>query len=206
MQAAPGAPLTTGGTGDADSTSAPRLRPLVLALALAAVAWAADVVTKSLAVAHLTDRPDVDLVPGVLNLTLTRNSGAAFSLGTGFTVVLTAIACVVVVVVLRLLPKVRSTGWALALGLLLGGALGNLTDRILRSPSPFRGHVVDFLELPHWPVFNLADCFIVTAAMLIALQSVRGIGVDGSRVPRPAADTAAPGGQEADGPDERHGR
>ncbi len=60
-------------------------------------------------------------------------------------------------VVLRLAVRVRSTGWALALGLLLGGALGNLTDRVFREPAPFRGHVVDFLELPHWPVFNLAD-------------------------------------------------
>jgi signal peptidase II len=154
----------------------------VLVLAVAALAWVADAVTKILAVEHLTDRGPVELVPNVLHLTLTRNSGAAFSIGTGLTAVLTAIACVVVVVVLRLLVKVSSTGWALALGLLLGGALGNLTDRLFRGPAPFRGHVVDFLELPHWPVFNLADCCIVAAAVLIGLLSLRGVGLDGSRV------------------------
>jgi signal peptidase II len=107
--------------------------------------------------------------------------------------VLTVIACVVVVVVLRLLPKVHSTGWAAALGLLLGGALGNLTDRIFRSPAPFRGHVVDFLELPNWPVFNVADCCIVVAAVLIAVQSMRGVGMDGSRATeQTAASTLAP--------------
>jgi signal peptidase II len=154
----------------------------VLVLVVAALAWAADAVTKILAVEHLTDRGPVELVPGVLQLTLTRNSGAAFSIGTGLTAVLTVIACVVVVVVLRLLVKVFSTGWALALGLLLGGALGNLTDRLFRDPAPFRGHVVDFLELPNWPVFNLADCCIVSAALLIALLSLRGVGLDGNRV------------------------
>jgi signal peptidase II len=155
---------------------------VLLVVVVAAVAWGADLGTKVLAVQHLSDRGPVELVPGVLQLTLTRNSGAAFSIATGLTLVLTAIACVVVVVVLRLLVRVASTGWAVALGLLLGGALGNLTDRVFRDPAPFRGHVVDFLELPHWPVFNLADCSIVAAALLIALQSVRGIGLDGNRV------------------------
>jgi signal peptidase II len=68
-----------------------------------------------------------------------------------------------------------------ALGLLLGGALGNLTDRIFRSPGPLRGHVVDFLELPHWPIFNLADSAIVLGAVLITLQSLRGVHLDGRR-------------------------
>jgi signal peptidase II len=166
----------------------------VLVLAVAALVWVADVVTKILAVEHLTDRGPVELIPGVLQLTLTRNSGAAFSIGTGLTAVLTAFACVVVIVVLRLLVKVSSTGWALALGLLLGGALGNLTDRLFRDPAPFRGHVVDFLELPHWPVFNLADCSIVAAALLIALLSLRGIGLDGSRAGAPSAQSQ-PGGE-----------
>jgi signal peptidase II len=198
MQATPGAPLTTGGTGGPAGGSAPRPRLLWLALGLAAVAWATDLVTKIVAVAYMTDRADVQVVPGVLNLTLTRNSGAAFSLGTSLTALLTVIACVVVVVVLRLLPKVHSTGWAVALGLLLGGALGNLTDRIFRSPSPFRGHVVDFLELPHWPVFNVADCCIVVAAGLIAVLSLRGIGMDGSRATEQAADTTDESREEPD--------
>jgi signal peptidase II len=189
MQATPGAPLTAGGTGGPAGGSTPRTRLPWLALILAAVVWATDLVTKVVAVAAMTDRADVQLVPGVLNLTLTRNSGAAFSLGTSLTPVLTVVACVVVVVVLRLLSRVRSTGWAVGLGLLLGGALGNLTDRIFRSPGPFRGHVVDFLELPHWPVFNVADCCIVVAAGLIAVQSLRGVGMDGSRATTQGADT-----------------
>jgi signal peptidase II len=185
MQATPGAPLTAGGpggAGGADTASPAPRRRAALVLSVAAVAWTADVVTKVLAVEHLTDRSPVTLVPGVLQLALTRNSGAAFSIATGLTVLLTVIAFVVVVVVLRLVTKVRSTGWALALGLLLGGALGNLTDRVFRDPAPLRGHVVDFLELPHWPVFNLADASIVAAAALIALQSLRGIGLDGAKV------------------------
>ncbi len=148
---------------------------------VALAAWAADVATKVLAVDLLADRAPVDVVPGVLSLTLTRNPGAAFSIGTGLTVPLTIVACVVVVVVIRLAGRIRSAGWAWALGLLLGGALGNLTDRILREPAPFRGHVVDFLRLPNWPVFNLADSCIVVAAVLIAWLSLRGIGLDGSR-------------------------
>ena len=181
MQATPGAPLTARGTDGTDDTETSHPRRVALVFAVAALAWAADVVTKIVAVAKLSDRPPVEVVPGVLQLTITRNSGAAFSIATELTVVLTAIAFAVVLVVLRLAVKVRSTGWALALGLLLGGALGNLSDRVFREPSPFRGHVVDFLELPHWPVFNLADSFIVVAAVLIALQSLRGIGLDGVR-------------------------
>ena len=177
MQATPGAPLTS----EASSDGATHPRRTTLFAVVAAGAWAADVVTKVLAVDLLADRAPVDVVPGVLSLTLTRNPGAAFSVGTGLTVLLTAIALVVVVVVVRLSGRVRSAGWACALGLLLGGALGNLTDRLLREPAPFRGHVVDFLRLPHWPVFNLADSCIVAAALLIALLSVRGIGLDGTR-------------------------
>ena len=114
----------------------------------------------------------------------------------GLTVLLTAIALVVVVVVVRLSGRVRSAGWACALGLLLGGALGNLTDRLLREPAPFRGHVVDFLRLPHWPVFNLADSCIVAAALLIALLSVRGIGLDGTRYPSGPSPTGPEPGRE----------
>jgi len=91
------------------------------------------------------------------------------------------VAIGVVVCVTRLAARLGSTGWAVALGLLLGGALGNLTDRIFRSPGPLRGHVVDFLELPHWPIFNLADSAIVLGAVLITLQSLRGVHLDGRR-------------------------
>ena len=124
---------------------------------------------------------DKPLVGDWFTLHLTFNPGAAFSTGTGFTIVFTGLAMVAVVVVLWLSRRVRSTGWALALGLLLGGVSGNLTDRFVREPEPFHGHVVDFLMLPNWPVFNIADICINVAAGLIILQTFRGVALDGSR-------------------------
>lgn len=186
MQATPGAPLTPDHTDDTGRIAVPAdkaaARRTVLLLVIASLAWTADAASKVVAVDLLSGREPVQVVPGVLSLTLTRNPGAAFSLGTELTVLLTLVAGVVVAVVLRISPRVRSTGWAWALGLLLGGALGNLTDRLLRQPGPLRGHVVDFLQLPHWPVFNLADSCIVAAACLIALLSLRGVGLDGDPV------------------------
>jgi len=85
------------------------------------------------------------------------------------------------VVIVRVARDLVSTAWALALGLLLGGALGNLVDRIFREPGPLRGHVVDFLQLPNWPIFNVADMCINVAAALIVIQAVRGVSIDGSR-------------------------
>jgi signal peptidase II len=168
-----------------DELSPPRAsrRLAGLLLAMAAAVLVLDQVTKLWAVATLSDGDVVDLAGEVLRLRLTRNSGAAFSFATGSTWVFTVVAAVVVLVILRISRRLGSRGWAVALGMLLGGALGNLTDRILRAPGFARGHVVDFLELPHWPVFNLADSFIVSAAVLIALLGLRGIGLDGSRTP-----------------------
>ncbi|MGH3457356.1 signal peptidase II [Aeromicrobium sp.] len=143
--------------------------------------WALDQVTKVAAVAWLDPGESVVLVPNVLWLTLTRNAGAAFSTGTGFTLLLSLVALVVCVVVVRLASKLRDRVWALGLGLLLGGALGNLTDRILREPGPLRGHVVDFLHLTHWPVFNVADIALTFAAITIILRTWRGVALDGSR-------------------------
>jgi len=134
-----------------------------------------DLLTKLLAVRELSDREPVELAGGILTLRLVRNSGAAFGMAQGLTVVLTALALVVVVVILRMASRLRSTWWAVALGLVLGGALGNLVDRLFRAPGPGRGHVVDFLELPNWPVFNMADSAIVCAAVLMVLLSARGV-------------------------------
>ena len=80
--------------------------------------------------------------------------------------------------------RLGSALWAVALGLLLAGVAGNLTDRLFREPGPMRGHVVDFLRFPHWPIFNVADVCINVAAVLIVVQALRGIGVDGRRVTR----------------------
>jgi len=134
-----------------------------------------DLLTKLLAVRELSDREPVELADGILTLRLVRNSGAAFGMAQGLTVVLTALALVVVVVILRMASRLRSTWWAVALGLVLGGALGNLAERLFRAPGPGRGHVVDFLELPNWPVFNMADSAIVCAAVLMVLLSARGV-------------------------------
>jgi signal peptidase II len=151
---------------------------------LAAVAFAvlvADVVSKHIAVAKLSDRGPVHVIAHVLTLTLRRNAGAAFSVGGGATVVFSAVAIVVAVVIARTARLLASRGWATALGLLLGGALGNLADRIFRSPAPFRGDVVDWIEFPHWPVFNLADSAIVAGGLLAMLLVLLGIELDGSR-------------------------
>lgn len=141
----------------------------------------ADLLSKWLAVRELSDHDPVELLGGLLTLRLVRNPGAAFGVAQGLTVVFTLVAVAVVVVILRLAPRLRSLPWAVGLGLVLGGAVGNLVDRVFRSPAPGRGHVVDFLELPHWPVFNLADSAIVCAGVLMVVLSARGIGYDGSR-------------------------
>lgn len=188
MQAARGTPLSSAGdTNQAEDRPIDRRRRLGLFFAVAVIAYAMDVVTKVIAVAELEGPPvkTVEVIPRVLDLTLVRNSGAAFGLATGYTAVLTVVALGVCVVVLRVARTLRDPMWTLALGLLLGGALGNLTDRMLRSPAPLQGHVVDFLQLPNWPVFNLADCCVCVAAALIALQSFRGVRPDGTHVDDP---------------------
>jgi signal peptidase II len=145
---------------------------------IAAVVVVLDQVSKAVAVDQLTDRRPVELLGGLLTLHLVRNPGAAFSLATGFTVLFTAFAAVVVVVIVRIAGRLRRRVWAVALAMLLGGAVGNLIDRIFREPGALRGHVVDFLELPHWPVFNLADTSIVCAGALLVLLTFRGVPYD----------------------------
>lgn len=148
---------------------------------IAAFAYAVDVITKIVAVEELTGSRPVEVVGHYLTLYLARNPGAAFSTGTAYTEVLSVIAIAATLVTLWVARKLGSTGWAIGLGFLLGGVLGNLTDRIFRSPAPLEGHVIDFLMLPNFPVFNFADIWINIAAGTIILQSVRGIRVNGLR-------------------------
>lgn len=170
--------------------SAPSRRVGLFA-AVAFVALAFDVVSKVLVVAKLPMAPDekhVRLLGGAIYLDQTRNSGAAFSLGTGFTVILTIVAFAVVAVIVRTAGRMRSAGWAVALGLILGGALGNLADRVFRAPGVGRGHVVDWISVfgpdgQHWPIFNLADSAIVCGAILAAILALIGIDFDGERHP-----------------------
>lgn len=150
-------------------------------LAVAVAVLAADIVSKAIVVATLSGRPPARLLSGFLTLIVSRNPGAAFSIGPSLTVVFTAIAVGVIVLILRTSRRIRSLPWAVSLGLLLGGATGNLTDRLLRSPGPLRGHVVDWIMLPHWPVFNLADSSIVCGGVLTVLLAIRGVHIDGSK-------------------------
>jgi signal peptidase II len=198
MQAARGASLTR---DDTTTTSPPdharRTRLLWVFALVATLGYAADLGSKELALARLEPANAVPVVGDWFGLYLTFNSGAAFSLGTSYTLVLTCIAIVAAVVVVWTARRLGSVGWALGLGFLLAGVLGNLTDRLFREPSPFRGHVVDFLQLPNFPVFNVADICINIAAAFIIIQALRGMRVDGHREGReqsPADGTA--GGPE----------
>ncbi|MDR7253877.1 signal peptidase II [Nocardioides sp. BE266] len=179
MQAARGASLNPSDPVDHDPASR-RLDARLVFAAVGVLAYALDLGSKEWAMRALADG-DVPLLGDWFTLHLTFNPGAAFSTGTDFTIVFTCLAMLAVVVVLWLSRRVRSTGWAVALGLLLGGVGGNLTDRIVREPEPFHGHVVDFLMLPNWPVFNVADMCINVAAGLIILQTFRGVALDGTR-------------------------
>ena len=164
---------------------AARRRRLFLLLAgIAVVTYLLDQLSKWVAVRALTDAEPRDLLGSFLRLELIRNPGAAFSIGTGNTWVLTIIAVVVLIVVIRVSRRLGSIGWAWALGLLLGGALGNLTDRIVREPGLGRGHVIDFLNYNGWFIGNVADIAIVSAAVLIGLLALTGRGIDGTRETR----------------------
>jgi signal peptidase II len=160
---------------------------------VAAFVLAADIISKTLVVMHLRPAEPVHLLGNVLMLNLLRNSGAAFSLGGGNTIIFTAIAVGVVIYITRTARNLRSVGWAITLGLLLGGALGNLVDRLFRAPGFLRGDVVDWIELTrYWPVFNLADSAIVCGGILTVLLAMFGYHLDGTHGNRPAPSPAAP--------------
>ncbi len=146
-----------------------------------------DQITKAWALVALDDR-DVGVIGDFFTLRLVFNPGAAFSTGTEYTIVFTCLSAVAAVAVLYFSRRMANTLWAVGLGVLLAGILGNLTDRVFREPEPFRGHVIDFLSFGNFPVFNFADVFINVAAGVIILQSLRGVALDGSR--ETDADTA----------------
>jgi signal peptidase II len=152
---------------------------------------AADITSKALVVAHLRPDQPVHLIGNVLMLWLTRNPGAAFSVGTGETAVFTVIAFGVVIYIARTARRLYSLGWAVALGLLLGGAAGNLGDRIFRAPGLFRGEVVDWIAVTrYYPIFNLADSAIVCGGILTVILAMRGYHLDGTRGDLSAGQTA----------------
>jgi signal peptidase II len=173
-QAEPG---TAGADTDAAAAAAPP-RQLRLLLSVAAVVLALDIVTKVLAVQLLTPGQPVSIIGDAVTWNLVRNSGAAFSMATGYTWMLTVVATGVVLGIFWMGRRLVSPGWAIGLGMILGGATGNLVDRFFRSPGPLRGHVVDFLSVGWWPVFNVADPSVVGGAILLVTLSVFGFDFD----------------------------
>lgn len=171
----------------------PRTRLLLL---IATVVLAIDLATKLTVVATIAPGEDIRILGGLVYLTQLRNVGAAFSFAEGATLVFSLVAVVVAVVIVRTARRLHSTGWAITLGLVLGGAVGNLLDRIFRDPGFLRGGVVDFVSVfapdgRAFPVFNMADSAIVCGGILGALLALRGIEFDGSRAKdRAAADAA----------------
>ncbi|WP_406728026.1 signal peptidase II [Streptomyces sp. GD-15H] len=155
-------------------------RRVAVLFAVAVVAYALDLISKMIVVAKLEHHEPIEIIGDWLRFEAIRNAGAAFGFGEAFTVLFTVIAAAVIVVIVRLARKLYSLPWAIALGLLLGGALGNLTDRVFRSPGVFQGAVVDFIAPKHFAVFNLADSAIVCGGILIVLLSFRGLDPDGT--------------------------
>ncbi len=135
--------------------------------------WSADFLTKNFAISHFhTPQP---VLGEFLQFTLVRNPGAAFSFATGYTLIFTCFAIAVGVTVVKFAPKIISRGWASVAALVLGGILGNLTDRFFRSPGFLKGYVIDWIQVPHWPVFNIADSCIVIAAVIAFILTARNI-------------------------------
>ena len=182
-------PEATSGTGPETAESAespvtappqgqPVPRRLRLLLMVAALVLGLDVLTKVLAVKLLVPGQPVEIIGDTITWTLVRNSGAAFSMATGYTWVLTLIATGVVLGIIWMGRRLVSLWWALGLGMILGGAVGNLMDRFFRAPGPLRGHVVDFLSVGWWPVFNVADSAVVCGAVLLVGLSMFGFDFD----------------------------
>jgi signal peptidase II len=166
---------------------APAARPannrrlVLLTFGIAAFVVLVDQLGKLWAIRTLEGHEPIELLGGLVTLTFLRNPGAAFSIGTGYTFIFTAIAITVAVVIVRTSRRLGSAWWAVAFGGLLGGAIGNLLDRLFREPGFFQGHVVDWITFPNFAVFNLADSAIVCSSILMVLLALRGVEIDGSR-------------------------
>lgn len=184
MQATRGTSLTS----DAQPLTSRSRYGLILGVGL--LGLTVDAGTKVLAAERLERGEPVEVLGSFLQLSLTSNPGAAFSTGTGLTPYISLFACAAFIGTLVVARKVRTPLWAVGFGLLLAGISGNLVDRIFREPGPLRGHVIDFLALPNWPIFNVADIWINVAAGVIILQSFRGVPLAG----RPAEES---GGESA---------
>jgi signal peptidase II len=144
-------------------------------LSVAWLIWILDLATKAWAVSQLANREPVEILGSFFQLTFVRNPGAAFSFASNATLFLSLFGIIVALGIIYFAPKITSKGWSVVLGLVMGGVLGNLMDRIFREPSFLRGHVIDWMQLPHWPIFNVADSAIVVAAVLAMILTARNI-------------------------------
>ena len=136
--------------------------------------WLFDFATKTWALSNFSSDPQ-PVLGTLLQFTLLKNSGAAFSFASGFTLIFSLLAIAVVATIIRFAGRITSRGWLTCAGLLLGGVLGNLTDRAFREPGFFLGHVIDWIHIPNWPIFNIADIAISTAALLAFIQTMRNV-------------------------------
>ncbi|MEU0489683.1 signal peptidase II [Nocardiopsis sp. NPDC006139] len=185
-----------------------RRRRYLLLVLVALAAIGVDLLTKEWVLAAFQEGERLDVIGEIVQFTLVYNTGAAFSMGTDHTWVFTTIASVVVLVIAYIGLRVRSVWWAVTLGLMMGGAAGNLVDRIFREPEPFHGAVVDFIKVMDFPVFNIADSCVVVGACLVVLLTFKGVELDGSivsddkdgdRAGGGARDTATAAGGSAEG-------
>jgi signal peptidase II len=144
-------------------------------LSVAWFIWILDLATKAWAVSQLAHREPVKVIGTFFQLNFVRNSGAAFSFATNATLFLSLFGIIVLIVIIYFAPQITSKGWSVVLGLVMGGILGNLMDRIFREPGFLRGHVIDWMQLPNWPIFNIADSAIVCAAVLSVVLTGRNI-------------------------------
>lgn len=167
------------------------VRALCALGAVALAAYVLDQVTKYLVIENLRLGESVEVLGSLLQFFFVKNPGAAFSLASGSTWIFSIAASLVAIFIVLFARRIRSMGWAVLCGMLLGGTLGNLTDRLLREPSFGLGHVIDFIQVAGFPaVFNIADIFIVSSMGLLIIMTIRGIGLDGSRTPK--AGSSAP--------------
>ena len=156
---------------------------LILLAVVAAGIYALDQISKYLVVSRLAEGDIVRVLGDVLQMHFVRNPGAAFSMAAGMTWIFSIIAVAVVVLIVWFAGRIRSLAWSVVFGLLLGGVLGNLTDRLLREPSFGLGHVIDFISTP-WlipAIYNVADMAIVSSMVIFMYLTIRGIGLDGQR-------------------------
>jgi len=175
------------------STPALSIRALVVLAIVALAVYAIDQVTKVLIVTNLTEGEQSPLLGEFIQLHFVKNSGAAFSIGTGMTWIFSIVALAVVIFIAVFARRIRSAAWAVLFGLLLGGTIGNLTDRLFREPSFGQGHVIDFIQVWAFPaIFNIADSAIVVAMGLFIILTLRGIQLDGKRAVKQAPADATP--------------